>query len=258
MADRLQMLRAEMEDARRATAGGDGRPRRLGDDPPWNFEDRVRVLASRARRTLIWGRLDSGTIGRVVERVRQAALPGEAPTPELRFVVHAAPWARARPDHLGDRVVVVGTPARLPFPDRTFDLILCWNGGLEAEELVRLTSPGGALLVDRGHPDSASELRSFFPRMRAVEDHFDRCKFVLRQARFEFIDVRAHDRPIAFRALGEIAHAIESAPGLIPGFDPEADLAALLRLEEARREERGILLTESRYIVEARRPDLGD
>jgi hypothetical protein len=44
------------------------------------------------------------------------------------------------------------------------------------------------------------------------------------------------------------------APWEIPGFDPEAEIDALLALEDAHGTDQGIVLTLSRYVMTARKP----
>ena len=50
---------------------------------------------------------------------------------------------------LSDKVTIVECDVRgLPFADETFDFVLCWDGGAEAEnELIRVTRKGGRISV---------------------------------------------------------------------------------------------------------------
>ena len=63
---------------------------------------------------------------------------------------------------------------------------------------------------------------------------------------------QSHDTPVAYRSLGDVVYMMTV---VMPqwqehGFDLERDLNALLALERELRGEKGIVLTESRFVIE--------
>ena len=65
----------------------------------------------------------------------------------------------------------------------------------------------------------------------------------------------SHDAEVAYRGLGEIVHILCVAPWTIPDFDPLGrDLEALLELEASLTTKAGLVLTESRFLIEASQP----
>src|SRR5207245_9496693 len=65
---------------------------------------------------------------------------------------------------------------------------------------------------------------------------------------------KAHDFRSAYRGLGELVYLLCISPWTIPDFDPLGkDLAALLHMEDRLAAREGLILTESRFIIEARK-----
>jgi hypothetical protein len=73
-------------------------------------------------------------------------------------------------------------------------------------------------------------------------------------AGLQIVDVRRHERPVAYRHLGELVYELVAAPWTIPDFDVEADLDALLDVEAKLGRAEGIVLRDQRYLVEACKP----
>jgi hypothetical protein len=63
-----------------------------------------------------------------------------------------------------------------------------------------------------------------------------------------------HDQKVAHASLGDLVFMLLTAPDKVPGFDPEREVAALLTLEDECGTADGIVLTESRFILTARKP----
>jgi len=64
-----------------------------------------------------------------------------------------------------------------------------------------------------------------------------------------------HDVRVAYRGLGELVYLLCISPWTIPEFDPLGrDLAPLLLLEDRLTTRDGLVLTESRFLIEARKP----
>ena len=59
---------------------------------------------------------------------------------------------------------------------------------------------------------------------------------------------------MACRSLGDLVYLLTATPWTVPGFDLEADLDTLLALEQALHNGDHIVLTNSRYIIEAHKP----
>jgi hypothetical protein len=64
-----------------------------------------------------------------------------------------------------------------------------------------------------------------------------------------------HETPVAYEELGDLVMNLLMAPWEVSNFDPLGrDLAALLDLDTALTTDDGLVLTEARYLIEARKP----
>ena len=74
-------------------------------------------------------------------------------------------------------------------------------------------------------------------------------------ASLRLLTVQAHEVLAAYEGLGGFVYMLCIAPWEVPDFDPlGADLAALLELERELTTPDGLVLTDGRYIIEARKP----
>ncbi len=215
---------------------------------PWDYVAIAREHAARAARVV-----DLGTGGGEVYARIVAGM-------DARFIASEewhvnAPAARDRLRPLAVDVVHASSEVT-PWAAGSFDLILSRHEAIVPDEIVRILRPGGVFITQQVGSGQWEELRPFFPRKTVFPDH----NVLYRQA-FEAagLDVtsRTHTWRAAYGGLGEIAYMLLVAPWEVPDFDPEADIDALLALEEAHGGEQGIVLTLSRYLMIARKPPQG-
>jgi hypothetical protein len=69
------------------------------------------------------------------------------------------------------------------------------------------------------------------------------------------VETSHHDHRVAYPSLGQLVYLICVSPWEIEDFDLDADLDALLALETDCLTEDGVVLTECRYLLTARKPD---
>lgn len=221
-------------------------PTPLGPGPPWSYKDRASELINDAASVL-----DMGTGGGEVFAELCASYPGRAVATEPWHV--NAPVAAARLRLLGIGVVQCHSLV-LPFRDGAFDLVLNRHEELDSGEVARVVSPGGSVLTQQVGRAWWQELRRFFPRMQDFGDLFHRYEEGLRASGLTIVRARTHDWKVAYRGLGDIVFTLCVAPWTIPNFDPlDCDLRALVAAEEALSAEDGIVLTESRFLIEAKK-----
>ena len=83
----------------------------------------------------------------------------------------------------------------------------------------------------------------------------DRYVSGLRQRGMTVRVAKTHDIRSAYRGLGELVYLLGISSWTIPDFDPLGrDLAPLRRVAERLTTPDGVALTESRFIIEARKP----
>ena len=221
-------------------------PRPLGAPPPWDYEQRARALAAQAHSVL-----DLGTGGgEVLSRILPGCTGRAVATEEW---VRNAPIAARRLQAVGASVIRADS-YDLPFGPAGFALVLDRHEALRPAEVARVLASGGTLLTQQIHPDWYAELRDAFPRMTRFEPHHATYPRGFEAAGLVVVDRQQHQQGMAYQHLGEIVYMLIAAPWTIPDFDLETDLDALLEVERTLRRSAGIVLTDRRYIVEARKP----
>ncbi|MEX0784072.1 MAG: methyltransferase domain-containing protein [Dehalococcoidia bacterium] len=223
------------------------RARALDPEPPWDYEARARQLASNANSVL-----DIGTGGGEVYSRIAAGLPARFHACEEWIVnAHVAPQL-LRP--IGIDVVHCQTgEGRLPYRDAAFDLVLARHEAIDPGEVDRILAPGGTFLTQQVVPDAWREIRQYLPRATVFPDHWREYPEGFRRLGYH-VTAQRHDYRVAFETLGDLVAMLLIAPWQVPGFDPGADLDALLALERALTTEQGIVLSDGRYTLVASKP----
>jgi SAM-dependent methyltransferase len=225
----------------------DYEPVPLGPPPPWDYAARAELLLGAATSAV-----DLGTGGGEFFAARLAAYSGRAVATEAWGP--NVPVAAQRLAPLGVPVVHADS-LRLPFAAAAFDLVLDRHEELAPAEVARVLRPGGTVLSQQVHPDEHAELRAYFPRMAVYEPHHETYPAGFQAAGLSLVTLAHHTQPVAYRHIGELAYLFLVAPWMVPGFDLEADLEALIAVDRDLRGPHGIALSYRRYLLEARKPD---
>ena len=150
--------------------------------------------------------------------------------------------------------VVHASSLHLPFSAGVFDLVLNRHEELDPVGVASVLAPGGRFLTQRVGNDNWRELAEYFPRMTDFGPLFDLYRRGLGESGLDIVHADTHERRTAFGGLGDIVYLLTAAPWTVPDFDVNRDLDALLSLERGLTREQGIVLTETRYIIEAVKP----
>ncbi len=218
--------------------------RKLEPGPPWDYEGLVREHAVGRRAAL-----DLGTGGGELLRGLRDALPNRTVGTE-EWIVNA-PIARKRLAPLGVSVVRCKS-TRLPFRESTFDLVINRHEELDPEEVDRVLTPGGLVVTQQVGSHNWREVRRYFPRMTNFGDLQPSYSEALRARGFE-VESMERDYKVAYASLGEIVFMLCVAPWEVPEFDLERDLQALINLEAECLSDEGLVLTECRFVIVARK-----
>jgi len=212
-------------------------------DPPWDYMARAQELVVGAKIVLDMGTGGGERLSRICEDYRGFAVATEAWPPNVPVAAR----------QLSSRAisVVLASSLRLPFRDSAFDLILNRHEELEPDEVARVLAPGGHLLTQQVGRNMWLELRGFFPRMTDFGPLFERYQAGFSCGGLRLAKAVSHDTPVAFRTLGDLVYNLAVAPWTIPEFDVQRDLDALLAFERKHGGDRGIVLTESSFVIEA-------
>jgi SAM-dependent methyltransferase len=211
--------------------------------PPWNYEAMARELARSARSVLDLGTGGGERLAGIVAGLSTRVVATESWETNV-------PVAHRRLAPLGVGVVQASSLA-LPFADGAFDLVLDRHEELDPREIVRVLRPGGRLVTQQVDRNDWQELARYF-RITDFGDQFAEYKAALEAEGMVVYGAR-HDHKVAYAGLGDVVFMLLTAPFKAPGFDPERELAGLLALEDECGAAAGIVLTESRFILSARK-----
>ncbi|MBI5287343.1 MAG: methyltransferase domain-containing protein [Chloroflexi bacterium] len=219
--------------------------RHLGPTLPWDYERIAREHALAAASVVDLGTGGGERLAGIV-----AGAPGRVVATE-EWVVNA-PVARERLAPLGVDVVRADS-LRLPFAAEAFDLVLDRHEALEPAEVARVLGAGGRVVTQQCGPHDWPELSRYLPTT-AFPDHYRAYQEGFRAAGLLVEDARWHEERIAFATLGDLVYILLLMPWDLPEFDPVASIEALMTLEEELGTDDGIVVTEIRYLIVARRP----
>jgi SAM-dependent methyltransferase len=221
------------------------------EQPPWSYLDVVRA-ALRGARSL----LDLGTGGgEVLAQLRDAFPPR---------VVATEAWApnvviaRERLSRLGVQVVpyaATETSAKLPFADRSFDVVVSRHEAYEAVEVARVLTPRGHFVTQQVHAGSLAELRGHFGEpMPFPHVTVEGLSAELRGAGLRVDRAEEWHGTMTFRDVGAIVYFLKNVPWEAPGFSVERDLAVLDRLQHRLDREGSLVFGIGYLLIEARTP----
>ena len=224
----------------------DLRVKHLDPPMPWDYEAIAREHATRSSRVLDFGTGGGEVLSRIASGLAARFIASE----EWHVNV---PVARARLAPLGIDVLRADS-TRPPFRDASFDLVLDRHEALDPAATARLLRPGGTVITQQCGSDDWRELNRFFPHGTDFGDHYRTYAEGFASAGLTIERRERHERRSAYPDLGDVVYMLLVAPWWQPSFDPEQDIDTLLALEDGLRTEDGIVLTDVRYLLIARKP----
>lgn len=239
-----QYLKASSDRARRIEGWNwEVEPKRLGLPYPWSYIDRARQLLENAESALDIGTGGGEVLLNICQGFDLQVVATEAWAPNLPIAVQALSPISAHVIHANHN--------RIPFVPGSFDVILVRHGEFEAQECMRVLSKGGHLLTQQVANSNWKELRRYFPRIGDGVSFFDQYQSSLLSVGFELVYSRIHETAVSFADLADLVYAISATPWTIPNFDVDDDFEALIQLNVELCGPDGIVMTESRFILEA-------
>ena len=245
---RLEELRPYVEKARAMKGWSiDMRKVNLGPESPWSYNERARELLVDAGVVVDMGTGGGERFSRICDGYGGRAFVTEAWPPNV-------PVAAARLRPLGISVIHADGLS-LPLADCSIDLVLNRHEDLDPADVARILCPSGRVLTQQIGRNYWRELTTVFPESTpGSEDLFQTYRDGFREAGLRLIDAREHDQQVAYHSLGDIVYMLTISPWEVPDFDLERDIDALLALESSYRQDEGVVLTHSNFVIEAEKP----
>ena len=220
----------------------------VGPGPPWDYLARARELTSTAGSILDIGTGGGEAFSAICEGYEVLGVATEAWRPNVGI-------AAKRLSKMGIHVVHALGPD-LPFAADSFDVVLNRHEALDPGDVARVLVPGGQVLTQQVGRNQWREIVPYFPKTSPEEgrnDLFQTYRAGFESAGLTVTVAESHDTPVAYHSLGDVVYMMTV---VMPqwrkhDFDLEQDLDALLALERGISDEKGIVLTESRFVIEA-------
>ncbi len=223
--------------------------RRLGPDKPWSYSGRARELLRAADRVVDLGTGGGERFAELIEGYTGLVIATEEWSVNVPLAAD-----RLRPH--GAAVLRCSSVA-LPFAAGSLDLVLSRHEAIDPFDVARVLTAGGVVLTQQTGNDDWAELREFFPRWQNHGDHYAYYRAGFLAAGLEVVRGERHYQTVAYH-FEDVVYQLCVMPWWIADFDPLAnDLDALLALRTRCNSDGELLLSEARYILEARKPQAG-
>ena len=148
-------------------------------------------------------------------------------------------------------------PARLPFGDSAFDLVINRHGDFCPEELKRVLKPGGLFITQQvGDRNDQDLVRMVFPEAETPfpGHHLSVQRKAFEDAGFEIVKADEFFGRIRFYDVGAFVWFARIIEWEFPGFSVDQCFDRLLKMQE-QIEEKGVIEgTTHRYLIIARKP----
>ena len=218
-------------------------------DLPWNYDSLVRQCLKEDMKLLDY---DTGggefllSLGHPYENT--AATEGFPPNVRL---------CQEKLIPLGIDLKECSDPARLPFDDSAFDLVINRHGDFCPEELFRVLKPGGLFITQQvGDQNDRDLVQMVLPEAGNPFPgfHLSVQKSAFEQAGFEIVRAEEHFGRIRFYDIGAFVWFARIIEWEFPGFSVDRCLDRLLQMQAQLEEKGSIDGTTHRYLIIARKP----
>ena len=218
-------------------------------DIPWDYDSLVRQYLKKDMKLLDY---DTGggefllSLGHPYENT--AATEGFPPNVKL---------CQEKLIPLGIDLKECSDPAKLPFDDSSFDLVINRHGDFCPEELYRVLKPGGLFITQQvGDRNDLDLVRMVFPDTEDPTSglHLSVQQRAFEQAGFEIVRAEEHFGQIRFYDVGAFVWFARIIEWEFPGFSVDSCFDRLLQMQAQLEQKGSIDGTIHRYLIIARKP----
>ena len=218
-------------------------------DIPWDYDSLVRQYLKKDMKLLDY---DTGggefllSLGHPYENT--AATEGFPPNVKL---------CQEKLIPLGIDLKECSDPAKLPFGDSSFDLVINRHGDFCPEELYRVLKPGGLFITQQvGDRNDLDLVRMVFPDTEDPTSglHLSVQQRAFEQAGFEIVRAEEHFGQIRFYDVGAFVWFARIIEWEFPGFSVDSCFDRLLQMQAQLEQKGSIDGTIHRYLIIARKP----
>jgi len=228
--------------------------RMLEEQPPWSYSARAAELMKKSSSVLD---LDTGGGERFLE-LQQHWPPKVVAT---EHYPRNFKLATERLSPFGAKVIDIQLSdfGSMPFDDGEFDLVLNRHAAFNPVEVARVLRPGGTFFTQQVHGLSTADLLAAFDAKPQWPEATP-AKYLprLKTAGLEIVDQQDWAGKLSFSDVGTIVYYLKAVPWLVPGFSVESHLKYLLALQDQLENNKPLIFSTRKYLMEARKPQTDD
>jgi len=217
------------------------------DSPPWNYK---KLARKQVKKSLSLLDIDTGG-GEVllsISNLPNKSFAVENYSPNVLI-------ARRNLKKAGVKVIRANSAHKLPFKDRTFDLILNRHGAINAKEIYRVLKQGGIFLTQQvdAKVNLIDLIKEFKAKPKWTFNNLAYRKKELIKLNFKIIKSNEWKGKIIFKDIGAVVFMLKNIPWLVDNFSVKTHLEYLKRLQRKFEKKGRLIYTVGNFLILARK-----
>lgn len=146
---------------------------------------------------------------------------------------------------------------KLPFPEESFDVVMCRQAPFYSEEVFRVLKSHGVFLTQQVGEEDKQNIKEVFGRGQSFGEKpgsfMSKCVQELKHAGFEISRKDAYNATEYYADMADLIFLLRNTP-LIPDFDIEKDQKYLEEIEKKYKTKNGIKTNSFRFLIICKKP----
>jgi ubiquinone/menaquinone biosynthesis C-methylase UbiE len=216
-------------------------------EPPWNYIALAKELIKNSSSVLDMGTGGGECFAEILKAYRpEKAVAIEGYEPNVSV-------ARQRLSKFEVEVIFTDETRKVPFDDKSFDLVLNRHSGFNVSELARLIKSGGVFFTQQvdGPDDEKSLAREFGVENKWPENTLKVVVKKLEQNGFEITRGEEWEGPSIFKDVGALIYYLKAIPWIVDNFSVEKYSAVLTKLHQKVETEGQLEFSCKRFLIHA-------
>lgn len=218
-----------------------------GCEPPWDYIVLAKELIQNSSSVLDMGTGGGERFAKILEShkpEKAVAIEGYGPNVSV---------ARQRLSQFDVKVILADETRKVPFDDKSFDLVLNRHSGFNVSELARIIKSGGVFFTQQvaGPDDKKSLVREFGGENKWPENTLRVVTKKLEQNGFEIVRGEEWEGLSIFKDVGALVYYLKAIPWTVDDFSVEKYSAVLIKLNQKVETEGRLEFSCKRFLIHA-------
>lgn len=146
---------------------------------------------------------------------------------------------------------------KLPFPEESFDVVMCRHAPFYSEEVFRVIKPNGVFITQQVGEEDKQNIKEVFGRGQSFGQKTGRfmnvCIQELKNAGFKILRTNTYNATEYYADMADLIFLLRNTP-IIPDFDMERDERYLKEVEKKYKTKNGIKTNSFRFLIICKKP----